>query len=177
VGGCFTSLFCNNNLCTHNTWYCNKYSLYIFYECKVSYCNPLLLILYSDYVCNVCVMGEELLGDMMMIQKTKLVKWLCASTWLFEDLRTRTSVGGPNTLGGSVIVTTRDNSSTMRVEWDALSWLIRGTRGVVGFVVGPWMGFGHSTFSAEAGCRGSWFGFVSHPSFGERYCVYQTRET
>jgi hypothetical protein len=32
----------------------------------------------------------------------------------------------------------------MRVEWDALSLLIRGTRGVVGFVVGPSMGFGHS---------------------------------
>jgi hypothetical protein len=25
------------------------------------------LILYFDYVCNVCVMGEALLGDMMMI--------------------------------------------------------------------------------------------------------------
>jgi hypothetical protein len=29
VGGCFTSLFCNNKLCTHNTRYYNKYSLYI----------------------------------------------------------------------------------------------------------------------------------------------------
>jgi hypothetical protein len=50
---------------------------------------------------------------------------------------------------------TQDNSATMRVEWDALSRLIRGTRGVVGFTVGPSMGFGHSTCSAEAGCRGS----------------------
>jgi hypothetical protein len=41
----------------------------------------------------------------------------------------------------------------MRVVWDALSWLIRGTWGVVGFVVGPSMGSGHSTCSAEAGCR------------------------
>ena len=32
------------------------------------------LILYSDYVCNVCVMGETLLGSMMMIQMTKLVE-------------------------------------------------------------------------------------------------------
>jgi hypothetical protein len=30
----------------------------------------------------------------------------------------------------------------MRVEWDSFSWLIRGTRGVVGFTVGPSMGPG-----------------------------------
>jgi hypothetical protein len=52
--------------------------------------------------CNVCVMDEALLGGMMLIQKTKLVKWLYASTWLSEVLRTRIPVGGPNTLGGSV---------------------------------------------------------------------------
>jgi hypothetical protein len=28
----------------------------------------LSLILYSDYVCNVCVMGEALLGEMMKIE-------------------------------------------------------------------------------------------------------------
>jgi hypothetical protein len=39
------------------------------------------------------------------------------------------------------------------------------------------MGSGHNTCSAEVGCRGSRFGFVSHPSFGEMYCVYQTGET
>jgi hypothetical protein len=49
-------------------------TLLIFYECKLSYCNPLPLILFSDYVCNVCVMGEALLGDMMMIQMTELVE-------------------------------------------------------------------------------------------------------
>jgi hypothetical protein len=49
----------------------------------------------------------------------------------------------------------RDNSTTMRVEWDALSWIIRGTWGVVGFTVVPSMGSGHSACSAEAGCRGS----------------------
>jgi hypothetical protein len=32
------------------------------------------LILYSDCVCNVCMMGEALLGDMMMIQMTELVE-------------------------------------------------------------------------------------------------------
>jgi hypothetical protein len=51
--------------------------------------------------------------------------------------------------------TTRDNSTTMRVECDALSWSIRGTWGVVGFAVVPSMGSGHSTCSAEAGCLGS----------------------
>jgi hypothetical protein len=47
----------------------------------------------------------------------------------------------------------------MRVVWDALSWLIRGIWGVVGFTVVPSMVSGHSTCSAEAGCRGS-FNFV-----------------
>jgi hypothetical protein len=32
------------------------------------------LILYSDYVCNVYVMGEALLGDKMMIQITELAE-------------------------------------------------------------------------------------------------------
>jgi hypothetical protein len=34
----------------------------------------LLLILFSDYVCNVCMMGEALLGGMMKIQITELAK-------------------------------------------------------------------------------------------------------
>jgi hypothetical protein len=52
-------------------------------------------------------------------------------------------------------MTTRENSTTKRVVWDTLSWLIRGTWGVVGFAVVPSMGFEHSTCSAETGCRGS----------------------
>jgi hypothetical protein len=60
------------------------------------------------------MMGEALLGDMMMIQKTKLVEWLGASTWLSEVLRTRTSVGGPNTLGGSVTLTISPLSLRMK---------------------------------------------------------------
>jgi predicted DsbA family dithiol-disulfide isomerase len=32
------------------------------------------LILYSDYVCNVCMMGEALLSDMMKIHITELVE-------------------------------------------------------------------------------------------------------
>jgi hypothetical protein len=47
-------------------------------------------------------MGKALLGDVMRIQSTELVELLRAPTWLSEVLRTRTSVGGPNTLGGSV---------------------------------------------------------------------------
>jgi hypothetical protein len=73
VGGCFTSLLCNNKLCTHTLGVVIN-TLSIFYECKLSYCNPLPLILYSDCVCNVCVMDEALLGDMMMIQMTELVE-------------------------------------------------------------------------------------------------------
>jgi hypothetical protein len=73
VGGCFTSMVCNNMLCTQTPGIVINILL-IFYKCKLSYCNPLPLILYSDYVCNVCVMGEALLGDMMMIQMTELVE-------------------------------------------------------------------------------------------------------
>jgi hypothetical protein len=52
-------------------------------------------------------MGEVLLGGMiMMIQMTELVEWLCASIGLSEVLRTRASVGGPNTMGGSVTMYT-----------------------------------------------------------------------
>jgi hypothetical protein len=46
---------------------------------NVSYIIVILpLILFSDYVCNVCVMGEALLGVMMKIQITELAESLCA---------------------------------------------------------------------------------------------------
>jgi hypothetical protein len=73
AGGCFTSLLCNNKLCTHTPGVVIN-TLSIFYECKLSYCNPFSLNLYSNCVCNVCVMGEALLGDMMKIQMTELVE-------------------------------------------------------------------------------------------------------
>jgi hypothetical protein len=41
---------------------------------------------------------------MMKIQITELVESLCAPAWLSEVLRTGTSIGGPNTLEGSVTV-------------------------------------------------------------------------
>jgi hypothetical protein len=52
-------------------------------------------------------------------------------------------------------MTTQENSTTMRVVWDALSWLFKGTWGVLCFTVVPSMGSRHNTCSAEAGCRGS----------------------
>jgi hypothetical protein len=48
--------------------------LSIFYYCTLYYCNPLPLFPYSGFVCNVSVMGDVLLGDMMTIQKTELVE-------------------------------------------------------------------------------------------------------
>jgi hypothetical protein len=48
AGGCFASLVCNNTLCTHSTRTVIIPFLSVFYECKLSYCNPLPLILSSD---------------------------------------------------------------------------------------------------------------------------------
>jgi hypothetical protein len=92
--------------------------------------------------------------DVIFYDTMKLSRW--GSCDSFRELRLFPEYLSVRTCLG---VTTRDNSATMRVEWDALSWLIRGTIGVVGFAVGPSMGSGHSTCSAEAGCRGSliWF--------------------
>jgi hypothetical protein len=51
--------------------------------------------------CNICETGETLLGKVRNTD-TELVKWLSVSTGLFEVCWTRTTVGGPNDLGGSV---------------------------------------------------------------------------
>jgi hypothetical protein len=59
------------------TRFCKKYSFYNFMN--ISYIIVILpLILFSDYVCNVCVMGEALLDVMMKIQITELAESLCA---------------------------------------------------------------------------------------------------
>jgi hypothetical protein len=50
---------------------------------------------------NVCVTGETLLGKVRN-SDTKLIKWLGAPAGLFEVYWTRTTVGGPNNLGGSI---------------------------------------------------------------------------
>jgi hypothetical protein len=51
--------------------------------------------------CNICMTGETFLGQVKN-SDTKLVKWSSASTGLSEVHWTRTTVGGPNNLGGSV---------------------------------------------------------------------------
>jgi hypothetical protein len=51
--------------------------------------------------CNICVTGETLLGKIKNTD-TELVEWLGASTGLSEVRWTRTTVGGPNDLGGSI---------------------------------------------------------------------------
>jgi hypothetical protein len=50
---------------------------------------------------NICETGETLLGKVRNTY-TELVKWSGASTGLSEVCWTRTTVGGPNDLGGSV---------------------------------------------------------------------------
>jgi hypothetical protein len=52
--------------------------------------------------CNICETGETLLGKVSNID-TELVKWSGASIGLSEVYWTRTTIGGPNDLGGSVI--------------------------------------------------------------------------
>jgi hypothetical protein len=51
--------------------------------------------------CNVCVTGETLLGKVRN-SDTELVKWSGALAGLSEVCWTRTTVGGPNDLVGSV---------------------------------------------------------------------------
>jgi hypothetical protein len=51
--------------------------------------------------CNICVTGETLLSKARNTD-TELIKWLEASKGLPEVRWTRTTVGGPNNLGGSV---------------------------------------------------------------------------
>jgi hypothetical protein len=51
--------------------------------------------------CNICVTSETLMGKVKN-SDTELVKWSGAPAGLFEVRWTRTTVGGPNDLGGSV---------------------------------------------------------------------------
>jgi hypothetical protein len=51
--------------------------------------------------CNICVTGETLLGKVKNTD-TEFVKWSGAPAGLSEVRWTRTTVGGPNYLGGSV---------------------------------------------------------------------------
>jgi hypothetical protein len=51
--------------------------------------------------CNICVTAETLLGKVKNTD-IELVKWSGAPAWLSKVRWTRTTVGGPNDLGGSV---------------------------------------------------------------------------
>ena len=53
----------------------------------------------------------------MEIQITELAESLCTPAWLFEVLRTRISVSGPNTLGGSVTPAPRRRRSASASWW------------------------------------------------------------
>jgi hypothetical protein len=61
--------------------------------------------------CNVCVIGETLL-EKVRNSDTELVKWSGAPAGLFEVRWTRTTIGGPNDLGGSI--TRRVSDLSMR---------------------------------------------------------------
>jgi hypothetical protein len=51
--------------------------------------------------CNIYETGETLLGNVRNTD-TELIKWSGASTGLSKVCWTRTTVGGPNDLGGSI---------------------------------------------------------------------------
>jgi hypothetical protein len=78
---------------------CNKYYSSLLLN-KLSYCNCFCIFVPPMY-CNVCVTGETLLGKVRS-SDTELVKWSGAPTGLFEVRWTRTTISGPNDLGGSV---------------------------------------------------------------------------
>jgi hypothetical protein len=78
---------------------CNKYYSFLLLN-KVSYCNCFRIFVPPMY-CNFCVTGETLLGKVRN-SDTELVKWSGAPAGLSKVCWTRTTVGGPNDLGGSV---------------------------------------------------------------------------
>jgi hypothetical protein len=61
--------------------------------------------------CNVCVTGKTLLGKVRN-SDTELVEWSGAPAGLSEVCWTRTTVGGPNDLGGSVTETSSEYSES-----------------------------------------------------------------
>jgi hypothetical protein len=80
---------------------CKKYYSFLLLN-KVSYCNCFRIFVPPMY-CNVCVTGETLLGKVRN-SDTELVKWSGAPAGLSKVRWTRTTVGGPNDLGGSITV-------------------------------------------------------------------------
>jgi hypothetical protein len=86
----------------------------------------------------------------MNMIRTFMIRW-----WYVDTLGDSSYFPSTSPQGPVRWMTTQENSTTMWVVWDTLSWLIRGTWGVVGFAVVPSMGSGHSTCSTEARCWGS----------------------
>jgi hypothetical protein len=73
--------------------------------------------------CNVCVTGQTLLGKVRN-SDTELVKWSGAPTGLSEVCWIRTTVGGPNDLGGSItpwvaVAVTASKTMAREVCWQA----------------------------------------------------------
>jgi hypothetical protein len=66
--------------------------------------------------CNICVTGETLLGEEMRIQIPNL-----SSDYVHLGLSkvrwTRTTVGGPNNLGGSVTIFTQKDLNIRQRRW------------------------------------------------------------
>jgi hypothetical protein len=77
----------------------NKYYSFLLLN-KVSYCNCFHIFIPPMY-CYVCMTGETLLCK-VRDSDTELVKWSGAPAGLSEVRWTRTTVGEPNDLGGSV---------------------------------------------------------------------------
>jgi hypothetical protein len=96
-------------------------------KCKL--CNRFRISV-SPMFCNVCVTGETLLGKVRKIPNFSSNSR--ASTGLSEVCWTRTTVGGPNNLGGSIIhclvhqASQQTNMPLSRIPW-ALSAIIHRT--------------------------------------------------
>jgi hypothetical protein len=71
--------------------------------------------------CNVCVTGETLLGKVKKFD-TELVKWSGAPAGLSEVHWTRTTVGGPNYLGGSVTFRPRLSAAMLCNQEGSPGW-------------------------------------------------------
>jgi hypothetical protein len=71
--------------------------------------------------CNICVTGETLLGKEKDTD-TELVEWLCASTGLSKVRWTRTAIGGPHDLWGSVTHKVQ-HKPTKKISWGTLQSL------------------------------------------------------
>jgi hypothetical protein len=108
TGEVFTSRVCNNNTYALIYRLSVIITLFLYFKCKLRYYNCFRLFV-PPMCCNICVAGETLL-EKVKDTNTELVKWSGASTGLSEVHWTRTTVGGPNDLGPSQLVSERSPS-------------------------------------------------------------------